>query len=107
MSLTILPVPKPRTAHQPYAALAALQVADVVTTGYILHHFTVAAEANPLVAAILTTTTLSVGLTVLLVFKLAVVGLLWYCQSAPKIALAVYMAVIVNNILALALYLSG
>ena len=98
-TITLLPVAKPRIVHRPYIFLAILQVLDVATTGWILHHFSTAAEGNPVVAALLSTAGLAAGLGILLALKLAVVWLLWNCQTGTKIANAIYGAVIVNNLL--------
>lgn len=104
MALTILPVFKERVSTTPYAILAVLQILDVMTTGWILHHFSSAAEGNPIVAALFNTTGLYVGLTALLAFKLGMVYLLWSCQTGTKIANSIYLFVITNNILFLFLW---
>lgn len=105
MSLTLLPVRKTREVHRPYAILAVLQVLDVATTGWILHHFAGAEEANPLVDSLFSGVGLFAGLGILLAFKLAVVYTFWACQTGPKIALTIYSIVIINNALALFLWL--
>lgn len=103
-AITLLPVAKPRVIHKPYIFLAALQALDVATTGWILHHFSSAAEGNPIVAAFFNTAGLGIGLGLLLALKLGVVGLLWNCQTGTKIANAIYGAVILNNLLFLLLW---
>lgn len=103
-TITLLPVTKPRVAHSPYIALAVLQVLDVVTTGWILYHFSSAAEGNPLVAAIFATSGLAPGLCLLLALKLGMVSILWACQTGTKIANFIYSAVILNNLLFLLLW---
>lgn len=104
MSLTILPVRKPREVHRPYAIFAALQVLDVATTGFILTHWPIRSEGNPLVAALFEGAGLSAGLALVLAFKLAVVYLLWTCQTKIRVLSAIYSLVIVNNLLFLFLY---
>lgn len=105
MAFTVFPVPKPREIHRPYLVLAALQVLDVLTTGWILHHFAGATEGNPIVDFIFNGAGLFVGLGILLAFKLGTVYLLWTCQTGPKIATAIYSLVVANNVLALLLWL--
>lgn len=82
-------------------ALAALQVMDVLTTGWVLSRFVDASEANPFVAALLSTAGLALGLVILLALKLAVVYAMWTYQTKVRLANAIYTAVIVNNLLVL------
>ena len=105
MSITLLPVLQPRLIHKPYIILAALQLLDVALTGWILHHFATASEGNPLVRQLLSTTGLYAGLMIILALKVGVVYTFWVCQTRPKIALTVYSLVVVNNLLALFLWL--
>lgn len=107
MTLTILPVRQKRTIHKPYIFLAILQVLDVATTGWILHHWSVRAEGNPIAAHILTGLGLGLGLALLLAFKLAVVALFWSCQTKTRIATAIYTAVVLNNLLYLILWIAS
>jgi hypothetical protein len=107
MTLTLLPVRKERLVHRPYIILAALQVLDVVTTWLILHNWSVRAEGNPIVASLLDGAGLTLGLGLVLVFKLAVVYLFWSCQSGAKIATAIYSMVVFNNLLFLILWLTS
>jgi hypothetical protein len=103
-TITLLPVVKPRIVYKPHVFLAVLQVLDVLTTGWILHNFSSAAEGNPIVAAIFISTGLAVGLCLLLALKLGAVWLLWVCQTGVKIASTIYGAVILNNLLFLLLW---
>lgn len=105
MTITLLPVPAQRLSHRPYMVLAGLQVADVFLTGLILTLFTAASEGNP-IARWFTDHGLF-GLAVLLVFKLGVVGLFWWCQTKVRIASGIYGIVVVNNLLVLVLLLGG
>ena len=107
MAITLLPVPCPRVVHRPYMWLAALQIADVVTTWWILHSWAVRAEGNPFIAWMLNTVGLPAGMIILLVFKLGMVYLLWTCQTGTKIALSVYTVVIFNNLLFLVLWINS
>lgn len=102
MSVTLLPHPQPQVSHLPYVNLSLLQIADVLTTGVILGSFAAASEGN-LIARLFTDHGAE-GLTALLALKLLTVMLLWTCQTPVRFAKAIYGAVIVNNMLALALY---
>lgn len=104
MAITLLPVLQSREVSRPYAILAALQVLDVALTGWILYHFTGATEGNPLVDFIFNGAGLFIGLGILLALKLGVVYLLWICQTGPRIAIALYTIVVMNNALALFLW---
>jgi hypothetical protein len=98
MPITLMPtIPKVRTSHIPYIVLAVMQLLDVLTTGWILHNWSIRAEGNPVVAAIFGGLGLPLGLTLLLALKLGVVYILWICQSGAKIALTLYTMVLVNN----------
>lgn len=105
MTITILPVPKPRLVHKPYAWLAALQVVDVATTWVVLHFWSTRSEGNPFIAGILNNVGLPIGMMIILAFKLGMVYLLWSCQTGTRIALSIYSLVVVNNILFLVLWL--
>lgn len=105
MTVTLLPVRQMRTNHRPYLLLAALQVLDVITTWIVLNYWSVRSEGNPLAASILGSLGLSLGLGVILVFKLAVVALFWDCQTRVRLASAVYGLVVLNNFLFLLLWL--
>lgn len=104
MSVTVLPVPRPRTIHKPYLALAGLQFLDVATTAVLLAWWTHTHEGNPL-ARVLTDHG-TAGLYALLAFKLAAVALTWVCQTGTRLVGAVYSAVLANNLLALGLLLA-
>lgn len=107
MATTLLPVSADRReVHQPYIALAILQVIDVVTTGFILHHWAIRAEGNPVVARLFDDVGLEVGLASVLAFKLAVVYTFWICQTGARIAVAIYSLVVFNNLLFLFLWLT-
>jgi hypothetical protein len=109
MDITLLPTRAPlseRISHRPYLILAALQLADVATTGWLLSRIAGTAEANPIVAAIFSTTGLTVGLAILLALKLAVVYAMWTFQTKMRIATAIYSAVVFNNLLILFGWLS-
>ncbi len=103
MSLTLLPVPKPRTSHRPYVLLGGLQIADVLTTFWLLTMFTAASEGNPIARWF--TDNGTAGLCVLLAFKLAVVTLTWWCQTGVRVIGGLYSLVIANNLLVLMLLL--
>lgn len=105
MNVTVFPIPKQRTEHRPYVALAGLQVIDVCTTGLLLGWYVGTHEANPL-ARVLTDHG-HVGLSILLAFKLTAVGLLWWTQSGTRLIGAVYSVVIANNLIALGLLVAG
>lgn len=108
MTVTVLPrISEARTAVTRYYLLALLQVLDVATTWYILTKWSERAEGNPLVRSILETVGITRGLFVVLLFKLGVVALFYYCQTGVKLASAIYSLVIVNNALFLALYFLG
>lgn len=107
MSITLLPSPQQRLVHKPYLWLAALQVLDVATTWMVLRWFAEANEANPLVDFLFNTVGLTTGLVALLALKLSVVYTLWVCQTKTKIAIAIYSAVIANNVLFLVLYITS
>jgi hypothetical protein len=104
MTVTLLPQFQARTTHRPYIILAALQVLDVATTGFILNAWTERAEGNPIAAFILNHGGLVPGLTVLLALKLAIVWVFWSCQTKTKIVTTIYTAVIVNNLLFIVLW---
>lgn len=100
MSFTIMPVQAEiRKTNRPYLYLATLQLLDVLTTGYILHYWALRAEGNPIAALILSEFGLSIGLTILLAFKLFTVWMFWICQTKVRIAKAIYSLVILNNLL--------
>lgn len=105
MPITFLPVAKPREIHKPYIILAVLQFLDVASTWWILHYWSERAEGNPVVAAILNSVGLPIGMIIMLAFKMAMVYLLWTCQTGTKIALTLYVIVIFNNALYLLLWL--
>lgn len=105
MTLTLLPVPKPRLVHKPYAILAALQFVDVATTWWILHFWSTRSEGNPFIAYLLNGVGLPIGMLIILAFKLGMVYLLWICQTGTKIALSIYSLVVINNLLFLVLWL--
>lgn len=105
MSLTVLPVFKTKTVHKPYIVLAVFQLIDVASTWIILNYWSVRAEGNPIVAGLLNSVGLTIGMVVLLVFKMSVVYLLWASQTGTKIALTLYAAVILNNLLFIVLWL--
>lgn len=102
MAITLLPQPKTRLIHRPYMVLAWLQVADVFTTGLVLAYWAMRAEGNPI--ARFFTDNGTAGLAVLLILKLAMVWLLWWCQTRVRLASAVYGLVVANNVLFLALW---
>lgn len=107
MSLTLLPEFAPSIERtRPYLILALLQVLDVTTTWVILAHWSQRAEGNPVAAAVLGSLGLTLGLIVLLVFKLSVVWLFWRCQTGVRLASAIYGLVITNNLVFLALWLA-
>lgn len=99
------PKRSPRIVHRPYIFLALTQILDVLTTGVILGVFVErnATEGNPIVAALFHHTGLLIGLSILLVLKLAAVALFWHTQFPVKIANAIYSLVVFNNILILVL----
>lgn len=105
MSTTVLPVlAAERTTTRPYVALGGLQVLDVLTTFAILTWFAAGrVEGNPIAAAVFSSAGLAVGCLVLLVFKMAVVGLFYACQTKVRFASAIYGIVVVNNLLLLGL----
>lgn len=108
MTVTVLPrISEARVAVHRYYLLALLQVLDVATTWYILTSWSESAERNPLIRNIIETVGIDRGLFVILLFKLGVVALFYYCQTGVKLASAIYTLVIVNNVLFLALYLFG
>ena len=86
-----------------YHLLAGLQVADVATTWFILANSAHHAEGNPVVAAMIGGAGLAVAMVLLLLFKLAVVAVLWRKGTGVRFVSALYGAVIVNNGLALGL----
>jgi hypothetical protein len=97
LTLTVLPVPKPRAVHRPYFILAVLQCLDVVLTCFILTFWAGhAQEGNPL--ARLLTDYGTPGFLILLAFKLGTVALLWYCQTRVRLASALYGLVVANNV---------
>lgn len=101
MSVTVLPRVVPaseRESVKPYVILAAIQVLDIVLTGFILHAWSERAEGNPIARVILETAGLPVGLAALLAFKLGVVWMLYSCQTGVKILSAIYALVIANNL---------
>lgn len=100
-TFTLLPTRVERVRHRPYLILAALQVLDVATTGWLLSRISGTAEANPIVATIFSTTGLTVGLMILLALKLGVVYATWTFQTPMKLATALYTAVVTNNALIL------
>lgn len=102
-SFTILPVPVERKVHAPYATLAAMQVADVAVTGFILAHWTKRAEGNP-IASYALSGGLVIGLVLLLVVKLAMVAVFYDTQFPVKLAQTVYALVLANNALFLGLW---
>ena len=91
----------------PYQLLAGLQVLDVATTWTILHHWTARAEANPVVANLIHSTGLPVAMMALIVFKLAVVWVLYEKQTGVKLMSGLYSLVVFNNLLFLGLWLFG
>jgi hypothetical protein len=91
--------------HKPYAILAGLQLLDVGSTAWVLHHFEGAAERNPVTSALFTGFGLDLGLLLLLLLKVGVVALFWDCQTKVRLATAIYGLVIFNNALFGALYL--
>lgn len=95
------------SVYKPYLALAALQVVDVLTTGWILSHFTDASEGNPVVGHLLDGVGLPLGMMMILVLKLAVVYSLWTRQTGAKIILSIYTLVVLNNLLVLLLWLTS
>lgn len=102
---SVLPRFTHRTVHKPYIWLAITQILDVITTGIILGVFVNNGnrEGNPVVATLFHHVGLMVGLSILLVFKLAAVLLFWHTQFPVKIANAIYGLVVFNNLLILAL----
>lgn len=108
MSVTVLPrISEARVAVTRYYMLALLQILDVATTWYILTSWSKSAERNPLIKSIIDTVGIDRGLFIILLFKLGVVALFYYCQTGVKLASAIYSLVIINNVLFLALYLFG
>lgn len=103
MTATITTTTTPR-AVAPYRCLAWLQLLDVSTTWLVLDHWSTRAEGNPVAAALLHTLGLDVGLLLLLAVKLTVVWSLYRKQTGVRLVSAVYGAVIVNNLLFLALW---
>lgn len=104
MTITVLPVRKERVRHRPYLLLALFQVADVLTTGFILNAWTARAEGNPIAAFILHHRGLLPGLTLLLALKLAMVWVFYVCQTGVRLASALYSLVIANNLLFILLW---
>lgn len=90
-----------------YQMLASLQVLDVLTTWIILSRFTERAEGNPIVATLIRHGGLELAMLSLLAVKLLVVFALYRKQTGVKLMSAIYSAVIVNNVLALALSLTS
>lgn len=110
MSFTIAPVIVPledRAQTRRYLTFGGLQVADVILTGIVLANVGHDAEGNPIIQGMLNSTGLIIGLALLLAFKLGATALLWACQSPVRIVRAVYVAVILNNALAVALIAAG
>lgn len=90
--------------NRPYVILAITQVLDVLMTWAILSYWSVQAEGNALVASLLHNTGITVGLGLLLTFKLWAVWMFWYFQTGVKIMNAIYGLVITNNLIFFALW---
>ena len=86
-----------------YRSLALLQVLDVATTWFILSQFSGKGEGNPIIAHLISGAGLTVTMLAVLTLKLAVVRVLYEKDTKVNLISAVYGAVIVNNLLALAL----
>lgn len=99
-TVTVLPkLADNPTVIKPYLWLAGLQVLDVLTTWVVLNFWSQHAEGNPVAAMVLNSFGLTVGLLIMLVFKLSVVWLFWRCQTGVKLASGIYSLVVANNLL--------
>jgi hypothetical protein len=97
MAVTVFPEPlvERSVGNRTYWSLAALQVADVATTAYILGALG-GEEQNPL--ARLLTDLGWPGLALLLIVKLGLVLALYRKQTRVRLATVVYSAVLANNL---------
>lgn len=103
--MTVVTVAPVRT--RPYALLATLQALDVLTTWWILHHWSTRSEANPIAHWVFNSFGLHAGIFMLATVKLSCVYSLYNRQSGVKLITALYSLVIFNNLLFLALWLAS
>ncbi len=103
-ALTVRTINRDNPVHR-YQILAGLQAVDVATTWVILANFSARAEGNPIIGAFIHHGGLLVAMTCLLVFKLAVVYVLYEKDTGVNLMSALYSLVVFNNLLALGLAL--
>lgn len=86
-----------RTKSRLYIYLALLQLLDICTTAFLLHHYTNAAEGNPIAKFVIDAGW--IGFPVLSALKFFAVYWLWATQGGVKIVSSIYSLVIANNLL--------